>query len=223
MAFQDPASLINLEGFGVSPRAEPAGDWPRLHTRNDTTGTNSTYPTVNLFIDDDGSSAWKYVASVVTACADQTVYALQCTAGPTSTYIAGNYFTEVCDSTKVVTVTEGPSHYIQSLSTELAVGGTEVTLVATDNCALSGTTAAVCTTAATASAGRTTTSSTTASTYSGTSFGRYDVPITAGAEKTANPTGTCAPSSAASGLNTKGLAVWALASVVGAVGFLTAV
>ncbi|KAK6088527.1 hypothetical protein SCUP234_00407 [Seiridium cupressi] len=222
MAFPDSASLINLEGFGVSSRAEPAGDWRRLHTRNDTTGTNSTYPTVNLFIDDNGSSAWKYVASVVTACADQTVYALQCTAGPTSTYIAGNYFTKVCDSTKVV---KGPSHYIQSLSTELAVGGTEVTLVATDNCALSGTTAAVCTTAATASAGRTTTSSTTASTYSGTSFGRHDVTITAGAEKTANPTGTCAPSSAsaASGLNAKELAVWALAGVIGAVGFLTAV
>lgn len=44
--------------------------------------STSSTPSVNLFINDalDGDAA--YAASIVTACADQTIYAIRCTSGP---------------------------------------------------------------------------------------------------------------------------------------------
>lgn len=39
-------------------------------------------PSVNLFINDDLDGDAGYAASIVTACADQTVYEMRCTSGP---------------------------------------------------------------------------------------------------------------------------------------------
>lgn len=62
---------------GLSPRADP-GPYPILNARNSSTTGNNT---VNMFMDsiDD---RFEYAASVVTACVDHTIYAIQCTAGP---------------------------------------------------------------------------------------------------------------------------------------------
>ena len=73
------AHLPSLGGWltppGLSPRMDQ-GKYPVLNTRNESTTRNNT---VNLFIDSLGED-YEYAASVITACADHTVFALQCTA-----------------------------------------------------------------------------------------------------------------------------------------------
>jgi hypothetical protein len=58
---------------------------------------------------------------------------------------------------------------------------------------------------------------------SGSHYYRFDVEITAGAEKTANPTATCGSGGkgAASSLNSKMMAMWALAGVIGVTSVLS--
>jgi hypothetical protein len=46
--------------------------------------SNSSEPSLNLFVNDSFNGDAVYAASIVTACADQTVYALQCISGPAS-------------------------------------------------------------------------------------------------------------------------------------------
>lgn len=75
---------------------------------------------------------------------------------------------------------------------------------------------AVCTGTLGGSIGKETTSAVVTTIYTGTNMYRYDVAITGGAEKTANPTACAAPktdSGAAEGV--RGVGVW---GVVGAVG-----
>lgn len=43
--------------------------------------SSSSYPTVNLFVDDAFDGKVGYAASVVTAYSDMTVYAIHCTSG----------------------------------------------------------------------------------------------------------------------------------------------
>lgn len=63
---------------GLSPRMDTPA-YPMLHARNNSSPANNT---VNMFLDSiDGN--FEYAASIVTACVDQTVYAIQCTGGPT--------------------------------------------------------------------------------------------------------------------------------------------
>jgi hypothetical protein len=66
---------------GLSPRMDQAS-YHILDARQNSTISNTTTTanaTVNMFIDSEDSS-YEYAASIVTACVDQTVYALQCTA-----------------------------------------------------------------------------------------------------------------------------------------------
>lgn len=86
-----------------------------------------------------------------------------------------------------------------------------------ENCELQGTTQAVCTATVGGSVDDTTTASSTTMTLSGSSYYRFDVAITGGAEKTANPTGECR---APSGANTKAVAMWGLVGVVGVASLL---
>jgi hypothetical protein len=111
-------------------------------------------------------------------------------------------------------MTSGPSMYEAGVDTTVVVSGIPVTLTGKETCALGGTTAATCTVTAKVTASTTSTSTTSTETLSGTDYYRFNVAITAGAEKTANPTGTCVPkSNAATNFNTKKVAVWALAGV----------
>jgi len=70
-------SLNGLFSPGLTPRFDQSAS-PILDARDNSTTTNNT---VNMFIDAQGSD-YGYAASVITACVDQTVYALQCTSGP---------------------------------------------------------------------------------------------------------------------------------------------
>jgi hypothetical protein len=62
---------------GLSPRLDQ-GSYPILNPRSNSTTGNDT---VNMFLD-SANSQYEYGASIITACVDQTVYAIQCTAGP---------------------------------------------------------------------------------------------------------------------------------------------
>lgn len=76
------ANTLNLGGgwyFGPSlGRRVDHGPYPVINARNISTSHNNT---VNMFIDAiDGRLG--YGASIITACVDQTVYAIQCTSAP---------------------------------------------------------------------------------------------------------------------------------------------
>lgn len=64
---------------GLGPRMDQ-GSYQVLEARQNSTIGNSTV-TVNMFIDSENSD-YEYAASIITACVDQTVYALQCTSAP---------------------------------------------------------------------------------------------------------------------------------------------
>lgn len=114
-------------------------------------------------------------------------------------------------------MTSGASKYEGGLSTATVISGIAVTVTGKETCNLAGTTAATCTATAQVTASTSSTSTTSTETLSGTDYYRFNVAITGGAEKTANPTGTCsAKTNAAPNLNTKKVAVWALAGFVAA-------
>ncbi|KAI1863418.1 uncharacterized protein JN550_009529 [Neoarthrinium moseri] len=214
------ASLGDLSALSAFfPRAEHES-LPQLAARDNSSATSNA-PTVNLFLDaytDDFS----YAASIVTACKDQTVYAVRCTAGPATITVEGLELDPSCGpNAPAVTVTEGPSTFAASSVVATSTAGHDIAVTIAENCVLSGTTAAVCTPTFGLSVDKTSTQTSATTTMSGSEYYRFDVPITAGAEKTASATNAC--SNAASGLNTRSMAMWALTGVVGLAGFLAAV
>jgi len=67
---------------GLTPRIDHDSRNPILNARVDNITTNTaTGPTVNVFIDALHDN-YEYAASIVSACVQTTVYALQCTKGP---------------------------------------------------------------------------------------------------------------------------------------------
>lgn len=118
-----------------------------------------------------------------------------------------------------LTVGEGIFDYITTSATRTL--GYDLTVSAHETCVLAGTTAATCTATASFSGAGFSTSTTLTETATGTDYYRYDVEITAGAEKTAHPTATCASTGAAASLNSKTMAIWALAGVIGVASILT--
>jgi len=87
-------SLDDWLSPGLSPRVD-LSPYPILHARNTSTTRNNT---VNLFID-SAYSAGEYDASIITACVDQTVYAIRCTTAP------GFVGSETCGPNAVVSLT----------------------------------------------------------------------------------------------------------------------
>ncbi|KAE9369692.1 hypothetical protein N431DRAFT_413964 [Stipitochalara longipes BDJ] len=196
---------------GLSPRLDQ-GSYHILDARDNSTTANAT---VNMFIDSEGSD-YEYAASIVTACVDQTVYALQCTAGPS------NVGSETCGPNAVIaTVTSAASFYSISSAVTTETLGYDVTGTVQETCSLAGTTAAACTGTLKATAESSTVSTSTVETLSGSDYYRFNVEITGGSEKTANPTATCRAKGAATSLNTKKMAMWALAGVIGVAGIQT--
>lgn len=86
-------TLDNFLAPGLAGRAVEQPTYPVIQARNESTTRNNT---VNMFV--DGSEDFQYAASVVTACVDQTIYAIQCTAAPSSLRIGS----ETCGPNGVV-------------------------------------------------------------------------------------------------------------------------
>ncbi|KAG4416092.1 hypothetical protein IFR04_010795 [Cadophora malorum] len=218
MSFAVGGNAVGFDTFvspGVGARAVEYGasSYPVLHPRQ-----NSTTPsdTINMFIESmDGD--WEYAASIVEACADQTILALRCTSG-------GDFVgSSTCGPNAVpATVTMGTATYHFSSAVTTSTMGSVVSATAIEGCELAGTTAATCTATIGGEVdGKKTTTSVT-STLTGASYYRFDVAITGGAEKTASATATCAPGkNAGTSLSAKTMMVWALAGV--ATGVLTLV
>src|SRR3954453_21560072 len=97
MAFPVAAQAGSIGGFivpGLTPRAPVPAPYPVIHARNDTNTRNNT---VNLFVEASGND-YEFAASIVEACVETTVYAIQCTKGtvPKSVLLGGVAATEVC-------------------------------------------------------------------------------------------------------------------------------
>ncbi|KAK4164364.1 hypothetical protein QBC43DRAFT_50025 [Cladorrhinum sp. PSN259] len=196
-----------LSVFQPTGRVAARGQHPKLVVaRND-----SSVPTINMFIDGDTSlGSFKYAGSIIDACVDRTTYALRCTSGPS--FVGAN----TCGpNAQIVTVTSGADFYRISTATSTKTAGHNVVGTLQETCNLQGTTRAVCSGTIGGSVDKTTTSVSTTVTYTGASYRRYDVAITAGAEKTASPSAEC-KAAGSSGASTKGVAVWGL---VGAFAF----
>lgn len=99
--------------------------------------------------------------------------------------------------------------------------GYDVTASVEETCTLAGTTAATCSGTAGGEADGTKTSWTTVATISSPTYYRFDVEITGGAEKTKNPSATCGVKGAATSLNAKTMALWALTGTFGVASLLT--
>jgi len=97
--------------------------------------------------------------------------------------------------------------------------GVAVSISAAESCALGGTTDATCTATVALSADKTSTTTSLVETITGTRYRRFDVAITGGAEKTANPT-ACPTPNAAGSLNPKNMALWAFAGAMGVASML---
>ncbi|KAK4239961.1 hypothetical protein C8A03DRAFT_13685 [Achaetomium macrosporum] len=149
--------------------------------------------TVDLFIDDDINSQGLYAASIVSACNDQTVYALQCTSARGD--VVGS---RTCGAAApTLTVTGGPSVYMVNYVTETSAFGHDAELTISESCALTGTTEANCVVSVAIEVDDTSTATSTSMVLSGTDYHRYQVAITGGAEKTASATGACKPNAGA--------------------------
>ncbi|CAN8097550.1 unnamed protein product [Discula destructiva] len=167
--------------------------------------SSSAIPTVNMFINDDLNGDAAYAASIVSACADKTVYALQCTSaedvsqstcGPDapvrSIPLPKPIMTvELTALFQIATVTQGPSIYEVAITTTVVYAGVTGVGKVYESCALSGTTAASCTGSASVSVQGESTESAVATVLTGSDYHRFDVDITGGAEKTASATGSC--------------------------------
>jgi len=223
----NPAFLDVLKPSGpVAARAE----FPKLVVARNA----SNVPTVNMFLDSD--KGYGFAASVVDACGGLTTYAMRCTSAPRGASLADAcgptagvrlilqqtepttvYGTNTA-SNQVDTLTIGPSTFRFSTAAVTRTAGYDVSVTVQEACDLQGTTQAVCSASVGGNVGRTTTATSATSTVAGTSYVRFDVAITGGAEKLANPTAQCkAPSSGAS---TKAVAVWGLVGVVGVASLL---
>ncbi|OWP01184.1 hypothetical protein B2J93_5464 [Marssonina coronariae] len=237
------ASVPSLPGLmpGLLPRVPPApvplSPAPAtLHRRqNGTAPSPAARETVNLFIDSTDAD-WEYAASIIAACADQTVYAVQCTSGgdlvgaqtcgPNAVFANG---VRGWWRAQKATLTAGTSTYRFSSDLTTTTLGVEVTATAEESCLLAGTTAATCTATVKATADGTRTTTTTRATLSGTAYYRYDVAITGGAEKTATAAATCGggggsdTKGAGATVRPRGVLLWAVAgvAVAGATGVLS--
>ncbi|RYO83952.1 hypothetical protein DL766_000993 [Monosporascus sp. MC13-8B] len=211
-------SLFAGASFGASLggfQAPEHGAVARHHVAARQNG-NSTDSTIEMFIDsnypsDEGAS---YAVSVVNACIDMTVLALQCTAGPPD---LGD---KVCGSNApVLTVTHAPEMYSFMTVTEARANGADVTMTLRESCAVARPTAATCSANFDVTAAGTQTSSSAVTAITGSAFSDkiYQVRITGGAEKLASPTGTC--ENAAPTLSVRNIA-WCLAGALGIAGFL---
>ncbi|KAK3901527.1 hypothetical protein C8A05DRAFT_34800 [Staphylotrichum tortipilum] len=201
-----PTDLLDALFPGALGPISGRSQLPQLAARND-----SSVPTVNLFID-GVSPAMKYAASIVDVCGDRTTYALHCSSGPSALQASG-----VCGaSAPTLTITEASTLYRASTTTARSTLGYDVSATIQETCELRGTTAAVCSGTVGGVVNGVTTSAAVSGTISGTDYYRFDVAITAGAEKTANPTGQCK----ASGASTKAVAMWGLVGVVGVASLL---
>ncbi|KAI0968834.1 hypothetical protein F4678DRAFT_187691 [Xylaria arbuscula] len=199
------ARAANNLGTGsvFAPRDLFSSDVGTLEARAD-----SGNDTVNIFIDSPDAEDYEYAASVVAACATQTVYEVRCTAGA-----AG-----VCGSNAAVaTITENASEYKVSSAVTTKTGGVEVKATVIEVCNLDGTKAATCTPTVAGSAQGQTYKTSATVTYTNAASLYFDVKVTGGNEKLANPTGKC---SSASGVNTRAVAFWGFLGAVGAVGVL---
>ncbi|KAI1420826.1 hypothetical protein F5Y12DRAFT_787948 [Xylaria sp. FL1777] len=182
-----------------------AGHVEMLESRA-TSGNN----TVNIFIDSEDPENFEYAVSVVAACASETVYEIRCTAGPDAQACGAN--------APVGTVTENASEYKLKSVASTKTAGIEVVATAIESCNLAGTTAATCTATLEASAQGQKTSTAGTITYTNAATLRFDVSVTGGAEKLANPTGTC--SSDAAGLSSRAVAFWGFLGAIGAIGVI---
>merc|ERR1711939_1175217 len=127
MSFAVGGNAVGFDTFvspGVGARAVEYGasSYPVLHPRQ-----NSTTPsdTINMFIESmDGD--WEYAASIVEACADQTILALRCTSGGD---IVGS---STCGPNAVpATVTMGTATYHFSSAVTTSTMGSVVSATAT--------------------------------------------------------------------------------------------
>ncbi|KAL2139884.1 hypothetical protein VTI28DRAFT_4542 [Corynascus sepedonium] len=170
---------------------------------------------VELFIDDSLGGRGSYAASVVNACKDRTVYAIQCTS--VSGGIVGS---SICGSAApTLTFTEGPNLYSVVYTTTENIAGQDAEMLIGESCNIRGTTAAECNYTLSASFDGTSTAIETSLAITGTDFHRYQVSITGGAEKIARATGSCnADANAAAGTSASAVKVMAAALAIGLAG-----
>ncbi|KAK1828714.1 hypothetical protein QBC39DRAFT_264588 [Podospora conica] len=173
---------------------------------------DSTVPIVNMFVD-GVSSENEYAASIIDVCAGATTFALRCTAGPVSLN-AGS----CADDAEEIILTANPTLYRVSTATVVRTMGQDVSATIQETCRIAGTTEAACTATVGGNVGKTSTSSSSTTTYRGTDVYMFDVAITGGAEKTANPTACAAP--AGSGAQGLRAGVWGVLGAAGLVGLV---
>ncbi|KAK1762839.1 hypothetical protein QBC33DRAFT_460630 [Phialemonium atrogriseum] len=176
--------------------------------------TTSSGNTVNLFINDGLHGRAEYAASIVSACGDQTVYAIRCT--------SANVPAETCGpNAPILTLTEGPSDYIISVVSKTKTAGHSATVTLGESCVLDGTTAASCSGEFTFIVDKTTSSVAVSTVLTGTDYHRFDVAITGGAEKTASATGECKANAAPAGTSVRMVAGLGAVLAVGLAGVLS--
>ncbi|ELR05338.1 hypothetical protein VC83_06531 [Pseudogymnoascus destructans] len=204
---------------GLTPRMtgkdQTPAPFPVLNVRNNSATPTARGNTVNLFIDSE-SEEIEFAASIITACVDHTVYAIQCTKAPAS--IGTN-----CgpDGQEILTITEGSAVYQWDYTATTRTMGYDVTASLVESCSLAGTTAATCVGTAGGEAAGTKTSKTAVVTIASPTYYRFDVEITGGADKTKNPSPTCGAKGAATSLNAKTMAIWALTGTFGVASLLS--
>ncbi|OBT73101.1 hypothetical protein VF21_07620 [Pseudogymnoascus sp. 05NY08] len=193
---------------------EPA-HFPVLNVRNNTATPTPRGKTVNLFMDSE-SEEIEFAASIVSVCVDRTVYAIQCTKAPAS-------IGTDCGpgGQEILTVTEGPAVYMWDYTATTRTLGYDVTASIVESCSLAGTTAATCVGTVGGEAAGTKTSQTALVTIASPTYYRFDVEITGGAEKTNNPSPTCGAEGAATSLNARTMAIWALTGTFGVASILS--
>ncbi|KAJ4286890.1 hypothetical protein N0V88_007834 [Collariella sp. IMI 366227] len=114
------------------------------------------------------------------------------------------------ETTLALRCTAGPSCGPNNMTRNYDVKATVI-----EQCALQGTTAAVCGATIGGTVDNKSTTTSTVTTLSGSAYHRYDVTITGGAEKTADPSAECK-----SGASTKTVAMWGLLGAAGIVALL---
>ncbi|KAH8893680.1 hypothetical protein GQ53DRAFT_821608 [Thozetella sp. PMI_491] len=148
--------------------------------------TTASNTTINMFIDDGLRGRAGYAASIVSACIDQTVYAIRCT----SAYYAGS---DTCGpSATPLTITSASTTYAGEVTAVAYSYGTLIDIYATEGCVLAGSTAATCSATAELTEGSSSTVVSSTTTLTGTNYHRFDVIITGGLERLADATTTCA-------------------------------
>jgi hypothetical protein len=71
-----------MAAFTLASAQNSSFNLPTPTTTSSGNGNHNGTPFVKLFIDDSFNGDAAYAGSIVSACADQTVYAIRCTSGP---------------------------------------------------------------------------------------------------------------------------------------------